>query len=78
MGRLDIRNLPDEVLLAITKKAKAVKISREKYVREQLIGLIQNQNTKEELKAMEKEFYEQILPVLEKQNELLNVLVKKI
>lgn len=78
MGRLDIRNLPDEVLLAITKKAKAAKISREKYVREQLIGLIQNQNTKEELKAMEKEFYEQILPVLEKQNELLNVLVKKI
>lgn len=77
MGRLDLRNVPDEIIYSLTTAARQVKKSREKYVTELLIEVIKLKNTKNELEELEKNFYQSILPVMEKQNELLKSLIKK-
>ena len=77
MGRLDLRNVPDEIIYSLTTAARQEKKSREKYVTELLIEVIKLKNTKNELEELEKNFYQSILPVMEKQNELLKSLIKK-
>lgn len=77
MGRLDLRNVPDEIIYSLTTAARQEKKSREKYVTELLIEVIKLKNTKNELEELEKNFFQSILPVMEKQNELLKSLIKK-
>lgn len=77
MGRLDLRNVPDEIIYSLTTAARQEKKSREKYVTDLLIEVIKLKNTKNELEELEKNFYQSILPVMEKQNELLKSLIKK-
>ncbi|WP_241762204.1 hypothetical protein [Lactococcus garvieae] len=77
MGRLDLRNVPDEIIYSLTIEAKKEKKSRERYVKDLLIEVTKLKNTKHELEELEKNFYQSILPVMEKQNELLKSLIKK-
>lgn len=77
MGRLDLRNVPDEIMYSLSIEAKKEKKSRERYVKDLLIEVTKLKNTKHELVELETNFYQSILPVLEKQNELLRSLIKK-
>lgn len=77
MGRLDLRNVPDEIMYSLSIEAKKEKKSRERYVKDLLIEVTKLKNTKLELEELETNFYQSILPVLEKQNELLRSLIKK-
>lgn len=77
MGRLDLRNVPDEIIYSLTIEAKKEKKSRERYVKDLLIEVTKLKNTKYELEELEKNFYQSILPVMEQQNELLKSLIKK-
>lgn len=77
MGRLDLRNVPDEIMYSLSNEAKKEKKSRERYVKDLLIEVTKLKNTKHELEELETNFYQSILPVLEKQNELLRSLIKK-
>lgn len=77
MGRLDLRNVPDEIMYSLTIEAKKEKKSRERYVKDLLIEVTKLKNTKYELEEIEKNFYQSILPVMEQQNELLKSLIKK-
>ena len=77
MGRLDLRNVPDEIMYSLSIEAKKEKKSRERYVKDLLIEVTKLKNTKHELEELETNFYQSILPVLEKQNELLRSLIKK-
>lgn len=77
MGRLDLRNVPDEIIYSLTIEAKKEKKSRERYVKDLLIEVTKLKNTKSELEELEKNFYQSILPVMEQQNELLKSLIKK-
>lgn len=77
MARIDIKNLPDEIIFALDEEAKNNKMSRNKYITELLIAHVELKQLKSEYQEIEIEFYEKILPVMEKQNQLLEALVNK-
>ncbi|GAB2027868.1 hypothetical protein [Lactovum odontotermitis] len=71
MARLDIRNIPDEILLSLSVLAKEEHQSRESFLREQLTSLVNGKNFKTELEKIEAEFFQPTLFVLEENNRLL-------
>ena len=77
MTNLILRNIPKEILFALDEEAKNNKMSRNKYIAELLITHVELKQLKLEYQEIEIEFYKKILPVMEKQNQLLEALVNK-
>lgn len=67
---IQIRNLPDDVVLRLSELAKKQKISREQYVRELLISFASSE-VEQELHNKYDTIIQQLIEILQEQNEII-------
>jgi plasmid stability protein len=70
IGSIQIRNLPDDVVLHLSELAKKQKISREQYVRELLISFASSE-VEQELHNKYDTIIQQLIEILQEQNEII-------
>lgn len=70
IGSIQIRNIPDDVILRLAECAKKQKISREQYVRELLISFASSE-VEQELHNKYDTIIQQLIEMLHEQNEII-------
>lgn len=70
MGRIDIRNLPDDVVQKLTLKAEKKKMSREAYVRE-LLTLAASKELLQETEMRYQTLVNQLVDLIQEQGEII-------
>lgn len=70
IGSIQIRNLPDDVILRLSELAKKQKISREQYVRELLISFASSE-VEQKLHNKYDTIIQQLIEMLQEQNEII-------
>lgn len=70
MARVDVRNLPEDVVLKLTNKAKRAGVSRESYVRDILI-VAANDDILEETEERYKTVIEDLIQLTKEQGDII-------
>ena len=70
LGSIQIRNIPDDVILRLSERAKNQKVSREQYVRELLISFASSE-AEQELHNKYDTIIQQLVEMLQEQNEII-------